>query len=102
MFHRSALSNGLQGDGSYHLNDPIRSAWAFSGFIENSTSDNTLHGFPGKRQREHVTGPPFTIVDNNSKNGNILCGALSPGRVEALDKLDGELRAQGRRVWTPL
>jgi len=70
---RSSYSNGLQGDGSYRLTDAHTIRMGFFGSIENITSDNTSTVFPVNAMG-NVSGPPFTIVDNNSKNGNILFG----------------------------
>ena len=46
VFH-SSFSNGLQGDGSYHLNDCHTIRMGFSASDENTHKQQYLHGFPG-------------------------------------------------------
>jgi outer membrane receptor protein involved in Fe transport len=67
--YRSSLSNGLQGDGSYHLNDAHTIRLGFFANDENITSDNTSTVLPVD-VNGNVTGGPFAITDNNPKNGN--------------------------------
>ena len=51
---RSAISNGMQGDSSYHLSDSHTIRTGFFGFVENVESQNTSSVFPVDAKREHA------------------------------------------------
>jgi outer membrane receptor protein involved in Fe transport len=82
---RSSFSNGLQGDGSYHLNDAHTIRVGFFSSIENITSDNTSTVFPVDANG-NVSGAPFTITDNNPKNGNTLFGLYLQDEWKPIEK----------------
>ena len=83
---RSSFSTGLQGDGSYRLNDAHTLRMGLMASTENIRSDNASAVFPVDAGG-NVTGAPFTIVDNNSKNGNTLLGVYLQDEWRANDKL---------------
>jgi outer membrane receptor protein involved in Fe transport len=68
---QSSLSYGLQGDGSYRLNDAHTVRMGFFGSIENTESNDTSLVFPVDAAG-NATGPPESITDNNPKSGNTL------------------------------
>ena len=68
---RSSFSNGIQGDGSYHLGDAHTIRTGFFASDENIVSNNTSTVFP-VNGNGNVNGPATTITDNNPKNGNTL------------------------------
>ena len=84
--HLGAISNGLQGDGSYHLSDSHTIRAGFFGFTENVESDNTSSVFPVDANG-NVTGGPFNIRDDTSKNGNTYGALYLQDEWKALDKL---------------
>ena len=84
--YRSAISNALQADGSYRLNDTHTVRLGFFGQDENISSDNTSTVFP-LDSSGNVNGPSYQIVDNNPKNGNILWGAYLQDEWKPIDKL---------------
>ena len=83
---RSSFSNGLQADGSYHLNDVHTIRMGFFTSTENITSDNSSTVFPVNNSGV-VTGAPFTITDNNPKNGNTLLGLYLQDEWKLFPKL---------------
>jgi outer membrane receptor protein involved in Fe transport len=84
--YRSSISNGLQADGSYHLNNAHTVRLGFFGQDENIRSDNTSTVFP-LDANGNVNGAPYQIVDDNPKNGNILWGAYIQDEWKPIDKL---------------
>ncbi|MGD0231939.1 MAG: TonB-dependent receptor, partial [Syntrophorhabdales bacterium] len=84
--HLGAISNGLQGDGSYRLNDSHTVRAGFFGFTENVVSDNNSLVFPVD-SNGNVTGGPFNIRDDTSKNGNTYGAFYLQDEWKALDKL---------------
>ncbi|HAM53689.1 MAG TPA: TonB-dependent receptor, partial [Nitrospiraceae bacterium] len=82
----SSLSAGLQGDSSYHLNDAHTIRMGFFWSDEDVVSDNASTVFPVDANG-NVSGPPFTISDNNPKNGNILLAVYAQDEWKPIDKL---------------
>jgi len=85
-FFRSDYSFGLQGDSSYRLNDAHTIRAGFFAQNENISSDNNSTVFPVD-VNGNVTGAPFTIADNNPKNGNTLFGLYAQDEWKPIDKL---------------
>jgi outer membrane receptor protein involved in Fe transport len=83
---RSSASTGIQGDASMRLNDAhtLRSGFFFSN--ERIESSNLSTVFPVD-DNGNVTGPAFTINDNNSKGGNRLVGLYLQDEWKATNKL---------------
>jgi outer membrane receptor protein involved in Fe transport len=83
---KSDTARGIQADGSYRLNDrhTVRSGLFFSN--ESINSDNTSTVFPVDGAG-NVTGPLYTIVDNNPKGGNRLAGVYLQDEWKATTKL---------------
>jgi outer membrane receptor protein involved in Fe transport len=84
--YRSAISNGLQGDSSYRLNDAHTVRAGFFGFTENVVSNNTSSVFPVD-VNGNVTGGPFNVRDDTSKNGNTFGALYIQDEWKAIDKL---------------
>jgi outer membrane receptor protein involved in Fe transport len=84
--YRSAISNALQADSSYHLNDAHTVRLGFFGQDENVRSDNTSTVFPVDAAG-NVNGAAYQIVDNEPKNGNVLWGAYLQDEWKPIDKL---------------
>jgi outer membrane receptor protein involved in Fe transport len=84
--HLGAISNGLQTDASYHLSDSHTIRGGFFGFTENVESDNTSSVFPVD-VNGNITGGPFNVRDNSSKNGNTYGALYLQDEWKALDKL---------------
>jgi len=82
---QSSLVNGLQGDGSYHLNDCHTIRMGFYTSYEDTTSNNISTVFP--TSSGSVSGPPFTIYDNEPKNGNILASLYVQDEWKMFEKL---------------
>ena len=83
---RSSFSNGVQGDGSYRLNDAHTVRMGVFASTEDIRSDNTSTVFPVDNAG-NVNGAPLTIVDNNPKNGNRLFGLYVQDEWKTTDKL---------------
>jgi len=83
---QSSLSQGLQGDGSYRLNDAHTVRMGFFGSIENTESNNTSLAFPVDAAG-NATGPPESITDNNPKSSNTLLSLYLQDEWKPLDKL---------------
>ncbi len=83
---QSSFSNGLQGDGSYRLNDAhtVRMGYFFQ--YEDVVSNNNSTVFPVDANG-NVTGGPETIQDNSAKNGNTLLSLYLQDEWKPLDKL---------------
>ena len=84
--YRSAISNALQADGGYRLNDAHTVHLGFFGQDENIRSDNTSTVFP-LDANGNVSGAAFTVLDNNPKNSNTLWGAYLQDEWRPTDKL---------------
>jgi outer membrane receptor protein involved in Fe transport len=83
---RSSFSTGIQGDGSYWLNDDHTLRMGLMASTENVRSDNSTTVFPVDALG-NVSGSPFTLVDNNRKNDNRLLGLYLQDEWRANDKL---------------
>ncbi len=68
---RSNFSSGLQGDGSYRLNEShtLHAGLFMSG--EHAVSNNTSAVFPADAQGSQTSSTPFSIVDNYSKTASL-------------------------------
>lgn len=84
--YRSSVSTGIQGDGSYYLTARHTVRVGFMASTENIRSDNTSAVFPVDANG-YVTGAPYTIVDNNAKNGNRLFGIYLQDEWQVTKKL---------------
>ncbi|MFZ1035863.1 MAG: TonB-dependent receptor [Smithella sp.] len=82
---QSSLVNGIQGDGSYRLNDAHTIRMGFFTSYEDTTSDNSSTVFPVDSSG-NVTGAAYTITDNEPKNGNILTGFYLQDEWKPFDK----------------
>jgi outer membrane receptor protein involved in Fe transport len=83
---RSSFSNGLQGDGSYHLNEANTIRMGFFGSSDNIQSDNNSTVFPVD-VNGNVTGAPYSITDDHPKNGNTLLSLYLQDEWKPFDKL---------------
>ena len=83
---RSSFSNGIQGDGSYHLNDAHTIRTGFFASDENIVSNNTSTVFPVDGDG-NVNGPLRTITDDNPKNGNIIFSLYLQDEWKPFEKL---------------
>jgi outer membrane receptor protein involved in Fe transport len=83
---RSSVSTGLQGDGSYRLNDAHTLRMGVMASTENIRSDNSSTVFPVDASG-NVSGAPFTIIDNNTKNDNRLLGLYLQDEWRTSEKL---------------
>ncbi|MGD0886720.1 MAG: TonB-dependent receptor [Thermodesulfovibrionales bacterium] len=83
---RSSFSNGLQGDGSYHLNDAHTIRMGYYTNLENIVSNNTSTVFPVDANG-NVTGAPFAITDNNPKNGCTTLSLYAQDEWKPIEKL---------------
>ena len=84
--HLGAISNGLQTDGSYHLSHSHTLRGGFFGFTENVESDNTSSVFPVDTNG-NISGGPFNVRDDSSKNGNTYGALYLQDEWKVLDKL---------------
>lgn len=82
---RSSASTGLQADGSYRLNDAHTLRMGTFLSSEDVQSDNSSTVFP--TTGGVASGPAYTIVDNNPKNGNTLFGVYLQDEWKATGKL---------------
>lgn len=82
----SSSSTGIQADGSYRMNDTHTLRMGMFGSDENIVSNNTSTVFP-VNGAGNVNGAAYSIVDNNSKNGNTLLGVYLQDEWKATDKL---------------
>ncbi|MGA7749845.1 MAG: TonB-dependent receptor, partial [Gallionella sp.] len=82
---RSSSSTGIQADGSYRLNETHTLRMGLFGSSANIQSDNssTVYDVSGGI----AIGSPYTIADNNSKNGNTLFGVYLQDEWKATNKL---------------
>jgi outer membrane receptor protein involved in Fe transport len=78
---RSSVSNGIQADGSYRMNDTHTLRMGMFGSSESIVSNNTSTVI------NLTTTNQQTIVDNNSKNGNTLFGLYLQDEWKATNKL---------------
>jgi len=83
---QSSFSNGLQGDGSYHLNDAHTVRMGYFAQYEDVVSNNNSTVFPVD-VNGNVSGGPETIQDNSQKNGNTLLSLYLQDEWKPLDKL---------------
>ena len=83
---RSSFSTGIQGDGSYFLNDNHIIRIGVMASTENVRSDNSSTVFPVDGSG-NVNGSPYAIVDNHSKDGNTLAGLYLQDEWHPNDKL---------------
>lgn len=84
--YRSSFSNGLQGDGSYRLNNAHTVRMGFFASDENIESKNNSTVFPVD-SNGNVSGTPISIQDNNPKNGNTLLSLYLQDEWKPFDKL---------------
>jgi outer membrane receptor protein involved in Fe transport len=84
---RSSSSSGMQADGSYRLNDTHTLRTGVFASIENIVSNNSSTVLPVNAVTGLVSGTPYTIADNNSKNGNTLFGVYLLDEWKATGKL---------------
>ena len=84
---RSSSSSGIQADGSYRLNDAHTLRMGLFGSIENIVSNNSSTVFPVNPGTGLVSGNPYTIADNNTRNGNTLFGVYLLDEWKFTDKL---------------
>ena len=84
--HLGAISNGMQNDVSYRLGDSHTIRAGFFGFTENVESNNTSSVFPVDANGD-ISGAPFNIRDDTSKNGNTFGALYLQDEWKALDKL---------------
>lgn len=84
--YRNNFSNGLQGDGSYRLNDShtVRSGLSFS--REHAVTNNTSAVFATDANGDQLPGGPLNVVDDNSKTG-YLYGVYVQDEWKATQKL---------------
>jgi outer membrane receptor protein involved in Fe transport len=82
---RSSSTTGVQADGSYRLNQTHTLRMGMFGNSANIQSNNssTVYAVSGGV----ATGSPYSIVDNNSRNGNTLFGIYLQDEWKATDKL---------------
>ncbi len=83
---RSAISNGMQGDSSYHLSDSHTIRTGFFGFVENVESQNTSSVFPVDANG-NTTGGPYNVTDNTHKNGTNVGALYAQDEWKVIDKL---------------
>ncbi len=84
---RSSTSTGIQADSSYRLNDTHTLRMGLFGSSENIVSNNSSTVFPVNPGTGLVSGTPYTIADNNAKNGNTLFGVYLQDEWKATNKL---------------
>lgn len=84
---RSSSSSGVQADGSDRLNETHTLRMGLFASSENVQNNNSSTVFPVNSGTGLVSGPAFTIVDNNAKNGNTLLGAYLQDEWKATGKL---------------
>ena len=82
---KSSSSSGIQADGSDRLNSNHTLRMGVFGSSENVVSNNTSTVFDVSGSA--VSGSPYPIVDNNTKNGNTLFGIYLQDEWKATDKL---------------
>lgn len=68
---RGNFSSGVQGDGSYRLNDAHTVRMGFALSAERTESANTSSVFPADAMGNQLPGSPFTITDDHSKTGKL-------------------------------
>lgn len=83
---RSSSSTGVQADGSYRLNDSHTLRMGLLGSSENVESSNSYTVFPVNGAGT-VSGPAYSFVDSNPRNGNTLFGIYLQDEWKATDKL---------------
>ncbi len=76
----------MQSDGSYHLSDSHTLRGGFFGFTENVESNNNSSVFPVDANG-NISGNPFNVRDDSSKNGNTYGALYLQDEWKALDKL---------------
>ena len=82
----SSFSNGLQGDGSYRLNNAHTVRMGYFAQYEDVVSNNNSTVFPVDSSG-NVTGGPETFQDTNQKNSNTLLSLYLQDEWKPLDKL---------------
>ncbi len=83
---QSSFSQGLQGDGSYRLNNAHTIRMGFFTSIENIESNNTSTVF-NVDANGNATGPAYAVTDNTPKSGNILASLYLQDEWKAIEKL---------------
>lgn len=84
---RSSSSSGIQADGSYRLSNAHTLRMGLFGSIENIVSNNSSTVFPVNPGTGLVSGAPYTIADNNTRNGNTLFGVYLLDEWKLTNKL---------------
>ncbi len=92
--YRSSLSNALQADGSYRLNDAHTVRLGFFGQDENISSENTSTVFPLDPSTGICQRPALPDCGQQPQERQRTVGRVSPGRMEADRQADGELWPQ--------
>jgi outer membrane receptor protein involved in Fe transport len=95
--NRASNANGLQGDGSYRLNDAhtLRSGIFYS--REHAVNDSTSLTFPADANGNQTSSTPETITDNSGKNA-YLYGVYLQDEWHATKKLTVNYGVRGDRV----
>ena len=83
---RNSFSTGIQGDGSYWLNEDHVIRMGVMASTENIQSNNSSTVFPVDAGG-NVNGAPLTVVDNQRKNDNRLMGFYLQDEWHPNDKL---------------
>jgi len=83
--YRSSSSSGLQADGSERMNEAHTLRMGLFGSSENIENNNTSTVFPASGGV--ASGPAYTIIDNNPKDGNTLLGVYLQDEWKATGKL---------------
>ncbi len=83
---RSSSSSGIQADASNRLNETHTLRMGWFGSSENIQSNDTATVFPVNGAGQ-VSGPAYSLIDNNPKNGNTLLGAYLQDEWKATGKL---------------
>ncbi|WHZ11305.1 MAG: Zinc-regulated outer membrane receptor [Burkholderiaceae bacterium] len=84
--YRSSFGNGVQADASYRLNDAHTIRMGLFASVENIRAGNRSTVFPVDANG-NVAGAPFTIVDDNPKDGNTLLGLYAQDEWRLSDRL---------------
>ncbi|MDQ6953582.1 MAG: TonB-dependent receptor [Mariprofundaceae bacterium] len=84
---RSSTNSGIQADASYRINKAHTLRMGMFGSNEDIVSNNTSSVFPLNPVSGQVSGPAFSITDNNPKKGNTQLGLYLQDEWRATNKL---------------